>query len=36
MLVIAGLEGRELGEERGVISQATLRTFSFGNWTVER
>lgn len=36
MLIIAGLEGRELEEERGVISQATLRTFSFSNWTVER
>lgn len=36
MLVIAGSEGRELEKERGEISQATLKTFSFGNWTVER
>lgn len=36
MLIIAGSEGRELEEERGVISQATLRTFSFSNWTMER
>lgn len=36
MLIIAGTDGRELEEERGVISQAMLRPFSFSNWTMER
>lgn len=36
MLIRAGTEGRELEEERGVISPSTLRTFSFSNWTMER